>query len=117
MRNDIDGPVTRLFGGTVAEKRDLMRLASPIVHVSRNAPPFLIAHGTRDETVPFEQGERLYQALVDVGAKAEFFPIAGVYHNWMTQVESEIPGREDTWKLGPMALPFLRQHLSFAVNG
>ena len=111
MRNDADGPVTWLFGGTVAEKRELMRLASPITHVSRDAPPFLIAHGTLDETVPFEQGERLYRALVDVGATAEFIPIVGVYHNWLTRVEGEIPGREDTWKLGPMALPFLRKHL------
>lgn len=116
MRNDTDGPVTRLFGGTVAEKRDLMQLASPIAHVSRNAPPFLIAHGTLDETVPFEQGKRLHQALVDAGAAAEFIPIEGAYHNWMTRVESEIPGREDTWKLGPMALPFLRQHLSPGVT-
>jgi len=54
MRNDTDGPVTWLFGGTVAEKRDLMRLASPITQVSRHAPPFLIVHGTLDETVPFE---------------------------------------------------------------
>jgi dipeptidyl aminopeptidase/acylaminoacyl peptidase len=111
MRNDIDGPVTWLFGGTIAEKRDLMRLASPITHVSQNAPPFLIAHGTLDETVPFEQAERLHEALVDVGVKAELHPIVGAYHNWMTQAESEIPGREDTWKLGPLALPFLHDHL------
>jgi len=111
MRNDADGPVTWLFGGTVAEKRELMRLASPMAHVNRNAPPFLIAHGTLDETVPFEQGERLYQALRDVGAGAEFIPITGAYHNWMTQAESDIPGREDTWKLGPLALSFFQRHL------
>lgn len=116
MRNDIDGPVTWLFGGTVAEKRDLMRLASPIAHVSPSAPPFLIAHGTLDETVPFEQGERLYHALTDVGATVEFVPIVGVYHNWMTQAESKIPGREDTWKLGPLALPFFQQHLFSKVT-
>ncbi len=116
MRNDTDGPVTWLFGGTVAEKRDLMRLASPITHVSPDAPPFLIAHGTRDETVPIEQGERLYHALTGVGATAEFIPIAGGYHNWMTQAESDIPGREDTWKLGPMALPFFQQHLFSEVT-
>lgn len=112
MRNDTDGPVPQLFGGTIATKRDLMRLGSPITHVGPGTPPFLIAHGTLDETVPFEQGQWLYEALVDAGATAEFFPLEGLYHNWLREVESEIPGREDTWKLGPMALPFLRRHLA-----
>ena len=82
---------------------DLMRLASPIYHVHSGAPPFLIAHGTLDETVPFEQAERFYAALVAAGVEAEFVPLEGVYHNWTPQVEN-IPGREDTWKLGPLAL-------------
>ncbi len=96
MRNEIDGPVSWLFGGTVTGKRSLMELASPITHVSQAAPPFLIAHGTPDETVPFDQGRRLYEALLDVGATAEFCPMERLYHNWMAQVASEIPGREDT---------------------
>jgi acetyl esterase/lipase len=71
-------PVTRLFGGTVADRADLMRLASPIYLVHRGAPPFLIAHGTLDETVPFEQAERFYAALVAAGVEAEFVPLEGV---------------------------------------
>lgn len=43
-------PVTQLFGGTVAERADLMHLASPIYHLHGGTPPFLIAHGTLDET-------------------------------------------------------------------
>lgn len=39
MRNDIDGPVSWLFGGTVNQKADLMRVASPIAHVRADAPP------------------------------------------------------------------------------
>jgi dipeptidyl aminopeptidase/acylaminoacyl peptidase len=103
-------PVTRLFGATVAERTDLMRLASPIYHVHSGAPPFLIAHGTLDETVPFEQAERLYAALVAAGVEAKLLPLEGVYHNWTPQAENS-PGREDTWKLGPMALPFFQRHL------
>lgn len=110
VRNDADGLVARLFGGTVAERGDLMRLGSPIHQVRPGAPPFLIAHGTLDETVPFEQGERLHAALLAVGAEAQFIPIEGVYHNWLTTIEG-IPGREDTWRLGPLALPFFEKHL------
>jgi dipeptidyl aminopeptidase/acylaminoacyl peptidase len=58
-----------------------MRLASPINHVHRNAPPFLIVHGTHDETVPFDQGERLHQALTAAGATTTFIPIEGGHHN------------------------------------
>lgn len=112
MRIDVDGPISWLFGGSGPDKRDLMRLASPINHVSEDSPPFLIAHGTLDETVPFEQGERLYSALKKCNVDAEFIPIDGVYHNWMTQAEG-IPGREDTWKLGPLALPFFRRQLGW----
>lgn len=69
MVNHIPGAhVSRLFGGTVIEREHLMRTASPLTHVNRDAPPFLIAHGTRDETVPFDQAARLRVALerVDV---------------------------------------------------
>lgn len=110
MRNDIDGPVSWLFGGTVNQKAELMRVASPIAHVRADAPPFLVAHGTLDETVPFDQGQSLSRALVGAGAEVEFYPVEGVYHNWMAAREG-IPGREDTWKLGPLALPFFQNHL------
>src|SRR5436309_3243784 len=78
MSNDADGPVERLFGGTVTERREMMRLASPITHVSPGAPPILIAHGTLDETVPLEQGERLFHALVRARCEVQFIPIEGV---------------------------------------
>jgi dipeptidyl aminopeptidase/acylaminoacyl peptidase len=65
---DLDQPVfVQLFGGARAEREDLIRLASPLTHVQRSAPPFLIAHGTQDETVPFSQSERLHEVLVEAG--------------------------------------------------
>jgi dipeptidyl aminopeptidase/acylaminoacyl peptidase len=110
IRIDEDSPVTRLFGGTVDTHRDAMWRGSPVNCVHADAPPFLIAHGTLDETVPFEHGLLLYRELVEQGAAAEFVPIEGVYHNWMTTPDA-LPGREDTWKIGAIALPFLKRHL------
>ncbi len=110
MDTEADGPVTWLFGGTKKERADLMRLGSPLSHITSDAPPFLIAHGTLDETVPFQQAEFLYAALTAVNVEVELIPLDGFYHNWTTQVEN-IPEREDTWKLGPMALPFFQKHL------
>lgn len=116
MRNDVDGPVTRLFGGTVTEKGALMRLASPAHQVHAGAPPFLIAHGTMDETVPYEQSRHLYDALIAAGVPAELHPIHGVHHNWMMDAEG-LPGRENTWKLGPLSFPFFREHLQARERG
>lgn len=116
MRNDVDGPVSWLFGGTVREKAALMRLASPVHRVHAGAPPFLIAHGTLDETVPYEQSRRLYDALIAAGVQTELHPITGVFHNWMTEADG-LPGREDTWKLGALSLPFFRAHLQAPEHG
>ncbi len=73
----VDACLTQLFGGPLRERQDLMRKASPISHVRRDAPPFLIVHGTRDETVPFDQGERLHRALEQGGARTRFVPVDG----------------------------------------
>src|SRR5262249_18327055 len=85
---DLDHPVfVQFFGGTRAEREDLIRHASPLTHVKRGAPPFLVAHGTKDNTVPFSQSERLREGLLDVGSPVEFVPIAGGYHNWNPRPE------------------------------
>ena len=58
---DLNGndALRQLFGGPLAERQDVMRLASPISYVHRDAPPFLMVHGTRDDTVPFEHRRTL----------------------------------------------------------
>lgn len=80
--NDRPGRVTQLFDGTVTEREALMRQASPIAHVHAGAPAFLIAHGTLDETVPYEQATRLRDALESADVPVEFISIDGGHHNW-----------------------------------
>ncbi|MBA2682145.1 MAG: alpha/beta hydrolase [Ktedonobacteraceae bacterium] len=110
MINDASSPVTQLFGGTVNEHKDHMRLASPLFHVSSGAPPFQIVHGTLDETVPFEQAEQFVTALEAAGNGIEFLPIQNVYHNLCAnelQPWSDKPWEELGWR----ALAFFQQHL------
>jgi len=98
------------LGGTPDERVELWQCASPIYHVDGNAPPFLIAHGTRDELIPIAQAERLATALTAADVTVEFIVIEGVYHNWTTQLE--VPaGDERECDLGPLALPFFQKHL------
>lgn len=102
-------PVTQLFGGTVAERAELMRLASPITHAHPDAPPFLITHGTLDETVPFGQARTLHRALVAAEVPVEFVPIDGGYHNLNLDPERCPPIGPP--ELAPMTLRFFQQHL------
>jgi dipeptidyl aminopeptidase/acylaminoacyl peptidase len=110
MINDAPSPVTQLFNGTVSEREALMRVASPIAHVRPGAPPFQIVHGTRDETVPFEQAEHLTQALKATGNEVDFLPIAGAYHNLC--LEELLPWTDTPWEeMGWKALAFFQRHL------
>lgn len=69
-----------LFGGTVEEKAELARLASPLTHVSADDPPVLTLHGTADQTVPIVQSERYEAAAKRAGAAHLFVRIVGGRH-------------------------------------
>jgi len=115
--NHTTSPVTHLCGGTVTERADLMRAASPLYHITGTAPPFLIAHGTNDEVVPFEQAERFHAALIRAGTEATLVPIEGGYHDWQTAYDDRPfrPNNVRYWELGPLALPFFQAHLQVTM--
>jgi len=54
--------------------------ASPITHVTPDAPPFLLVHGTADWLVPYAQSELLADALTAVGVPARLVPVDGAEH-------------------------------------
>jgi acetyl esterase/lipase len=54
--------------------------ASPITHVTPDAPPFLLVHGTADWLVPFAQSEALHAALTAAGVEARLVPVEGAQH-------------------------------------
>jgi acetyl esterase/lipase len=108
--NDAPSPVTQLFAGTVSEREEIMRMASPIYHVRPGLPPFQIVHGTRDETVPFEQGKNFARALKAEGNEVDFIPVADAYHNLRS--EELLPWSDKPWdEMGWKALAFFQQHL------
>jgi acetyl esterase/lipase len=49
-------------------------------YVSRDAPPFLILHGSEDSLVPLSQGELLYDSLQKAGADADMIVLEGAEH-------------------------------------
>jgi len=54
--------------------------ASPVNHVHRQVPPFLIIHGDADQVVPVEQGFVLHAALQKAGAPVELILVQNGRH-------------------------------------
>jgi acetyl esterase/lipase len=64
-----DSPVAQLLGGPASENQKKARKASPVTYVSKNAAPFLIMHGDKDNAVPLRQSELLAAALRKAGVE------------------------------------------------
>jgi len=73
-------PESALLGGTVAEKPETARAASPVHHITADDPPFLIVHGDNDRTVPVDQSIRMDAALRAAGVQTERIILEGAGH-------------------------------------
>jgi acetyl esterase/lipase len=78
--NASDSPESALIGGALPEHKDAARAASPITYVTRDDPPFLVFHGTEDPLVPFNQSERLAEALKSAGVPCTFVKVVEAGH-------------------------------------
>ena len=58
------------------------RAASPIEHVHRGFPPTFFLHGNADTVVPVSASINMYNALSNVGARAELHVYAEQPHGW-----------------------------------
>jgi acetyl esterase/lipase len=64
--------------------------ASPITYVSKDDPPVLLLHGTKDPVVPFEQSERLEKALREAGVSVTLVPARGAGHGYWRDPERKV---------------------------
>jgi acetyl esterase/lipase len=74
----------KLLGGAVQQRPELAATANPVTYVSADDPPFLVMHGTIDDTNPFNQSELLVDALRANGVPVTFVPVEGAGHGFMT---------------------------------
>jgi len=58
----------------------LIRQASPINHVRKGIPPFLLIHGTADKTVPYSESPNMCQKIKSAGGVCEVFTVEGADH-------------------------------------
>jgi acetyl esterase/lipase len=78
--NAPDSPEAKLLGGPIGETLDAAHRASPTSYASKGDPPFFIVHGDKDLVVPYNQSERLTEALRKVGVPVTFVTVKGGGH-------------------------------------
>jgi acetyl esterase/lipase len=75
-----DSPSALLLGGCGKKVAGLARKASPILHVSKDDPPFLIMHGSMDSLVPMRQSQAFAGALKEAGVESRLVILEGAGH-------------------------------------
>jgi dipeptidyl aminopeptidase/acylaminoacyl peptidase len=110
--------VVGLIGGPPADLADRAREASPVTYVSKDSPPVLTVHGTKDLRVDFKQAEIIDAALKKAGAASFLVPVVGAGHGIPSPPELKarekqfwdrylrgMPGEISTAPIGPVATP------------
>ena len=101
-----NGPLTKLLGGPPREKLDVARKASPINHVTKDDPPFLLVHGDKDRTVNIRQSEMLNDRLKEAGVDVTFLVVKnGAHGNFGPEAEP------DTAAINQAVASFFEKHL------
>ena len=101
------GNSLKYFGADSAEA-DILRVASPVTHVTKNSPPMLTLHGRADATVDYPQAEELARVAKERGASHELLLLDDVGHTFDLQTWSKKPLPTD---LRPVMLAFLAKHM------
>lgn len=105
------GKTLKCFGAA-SDDADVLRVASPVAHVTKSSPPMLTFHGRADTTVDFPQAEELDRVAKARGATHEMLLLDGVGHTFDLQTWSKQPLPQD---LRPLFLAFLAKNLKQAL--
>jgi len=95
--------IQQVFGSV-----EILKLASPVAHVSKEDPPFLILHGDKDPIVPLNQSTQLYERLKTDGVPVKLVVVKNGGHGFMSVGSQISPTRSE---LTQMILDFFEKHL------
>jgi acetyl esterase/lipase len=66
-----DSPESLFLGAKITEIPEKVKLANPETYIHKDIPPFLIQHGKRDATVPFQQSQLLAEKIEKICGKGK----------------------------------------------
>jgi dipeptidyl aminopeptidase/acylaminoacyl peptidase len=92
---------------------EVLRIGSPVTHLTAASPPILTLHGKADATVDHHQALELDRVARERGARHEMLLLEGVGHTFDLQTWAKKPLPRD---LRPVVLGFLEQHLGPPVR-
>ncbi len=90
------------IGASYKDKPELYRKASPFTYVSKDDPPFLFIHATKDPMIKVRHSRDLADKLQKEGVSAKVIEVEGEEHVWE---------EEKLQKTAAQCLAFLDQHL------
>ncbi len=105
--------LTKLLGGPLSAHKDAATAASPITHITKNDPPFLHIHGTKDNLVPYAQVQEFDAALEKAGVPSTLLTGTGGAHvffsaeliaHMKTFLARHLLGGKDEVPEGPVAI-------------
>ena len=71
--------LTHFLNADYAKNPQAWRNASPVTHVAKADAPFLIVHGTQDQSVSMDQPQELYEKLKAAGVPVSFVKVDDVH--------------------------------------
>ena len=74
-------PESQLIGAPIQQSKKKARQASPLHHVTADAPPIIHFHGTDDSLVPAHQSTLFHRALKDKGVPSILITLKGGGHS------------------------------------
>ena len=80
QRSGAPSILVMLLGGSIDERPDLARKASPVAWVTKDSAPLFIRHGTKDPLVGLEQSQELADKLKAAGVVVIFDIVQGGGH-------------------------------------
>ena len=86
-------PESLLLGQDPGQNPELAKKASPVYYARKDAPPFLLIHGTEDHTVGVQHSQWMYQALSGCGADVSFLKLLGADHGDLQFFQEPVQNR------------------------
>lgn len=115
--DDLGNPTGPAKGGNAAkvigEDPQLWDFASPVHHLGKDDPPFLVLHGTADTTVDRDQSIEFAAKLKAAGVPCELRLIEGIGHTFDLQSWRKKPLPDD---LRPVVIGFFDRHLKHSAS-